>query len=415
LSNMSIEDGVSVRSRRTSVASDAESSRSRERGWNQPNPHLRPPAPRQRTSSGSAIPTSPGFGRPGMQSRADSANSSHSRSSSRVSFLESDREPAPPAVHERERNWNSPQPKWFHHSPGSRASKSPTSSEKQFSPAHALTEPRTRAESLQPSPSLKNTSPSYRERVSSLGRRAALRHTLSSPQIGGASPTTSPSRLPVSSHRLNGSPFNLDRRSYTSPARAETPDLSDYAPADQSPGLSSRVAWRFPRSMTPLAPMEHEDSPERPPVDLPEADEEELVPTRPTTPLDEPHPFSKIGRPSRPPSRASLAIDTHRSRIPVISPQKHESLSPNSPRGSRGHKRASAEFSTAVGGIPPRVQKINAELTAAVKEAEDEAKLQADEKVQVHNTEPSPAMPDEDELLRTYCEHMLVIRLTSSL
>lgn len=374
--SMSVDDDNSVRSRTTSLASGADSVRSKERGWNHPNPSLRP---RNRTTSQPIFPGSPGS--PWVTpERAGSTAGVSSRSSSRAS-LNNDHETAWPVVHERERNWGAPNPTWTHQSPGTLAPFSPHGSPSPITAVRA----RPRTGSMSGSP---KADPGPSEvRFASTGKRTPLRHALSSPMMGGASPG-SPSRLPMNAARSYTSPTPADRKSLVFPARPETPDSPDGPQTSvglrRSPGdhvrLSSRFGWTFPRGKTILPPFETESSPEAPPRELPTeadalADQEELVPTRPTTPaeppavqpntsLDDDQLLSPMEVP-RPASQASLSVDTKRSHTPLLDAKLNGDVSPVSPRGTRGHKRTTTELNAAVGAIPPRVQNINKELAAA--------------------------------------------------
>ncbi|KAA1475142.1 hypothetical protein DENSPDRAFT_883330 [Dentipellis sp. KUC8613] len=290
----------------------------RERAWNKPKHSL------SRTSSRSSLDLRERTH--STPKRPDSAlslltpdrpHSSLSRASSRASSpngsLHSvEQEEVQEISHERERNWNSPHPKWNH-----RRSVSPMPSPRP-SPAPSPSHSRTRTRSLH-TPA---TSPP-----------AHLHHSTSSLSVHGHSPSPrpvspSPSSRPRASSSLSFSDRSHSQNHSRAPAfspRPTSPNPLLRSPRPNSPlpptsrpangtsngkpAFGSLAGWQFPRKSAPLPPLE----------------------------LDHPSPE----RPSRIP-------------VPKRSPPKAESVS-KAESFRRGHKRATTEFSEAHGAIPPRI------------------------------------------------------------
>jgi hypothetical protein len=349
----------SFRSRTTSITSDVSVLRERERGWNQPNPKLRrvssgqvpvgssPASERIRTLSVPTPPGSPGYNfprspgtlsphaspgldRPFQQRRRTSSSLSFTSDSGSVGSRASVRTEEEEEVHERERNWNNPQPKWMH---TRRPSEDGTTPE--GSPSAPV---RTRTSSLK---------------------------TMKSPSFGNGIGLGTPKHAPVLRQALSSPNVLLasarQNNSHSSPARP----FSFNSPSKPQPKTNGTS--RLPRRTTPSRPStlpSIASSPERISRQTSEETETEQAPTRPTTPVD-----------SRPSSRIALlnGRNTPESRIPIMSftsPQKspsprkdrnRESLmafpepsSPSSP-SRRGHRRTTTEFSAAVGALRPGI------------------------------------------------------------
>ncbi|OJT12743.1 hypothetical protein TRAPUB_10691 [Trametes pubescens] len=199
--------------------------------------------------------------------------------------------------HVRERNWNSPHPKWvnpLHHRRSlSPLPKSPAGSPPHTVPSRPAATPRSRT----------NSTPSFASTSKSASKGPARPHSplLRSTADNKPSPRTRP-KSPVES------------------SSQEKPDPS-------LAGYKTHFGWSFPQKRAPLPPLElEEDSPRK--------------------------------TPSRPSSRASLSATP--SHIPVPSPRKGAQDTPSTSGLSererkRSHRRSITEFSESVGAIPPRI------------------------------------------------------------
>ncbi|CCL98358.1 uncharacterized protein FIBRA_00353 [Fibroporia radiculosa] len=333
------EDGRS--SRASSVVSLAEHSdwkketererqKEREREWNKPKSKLSRPSSslslreRTRTMSEPQRPES-------AQAFVSSAHRTLSRHSSMNSISGSSRaaSPAgsvsshdhnldtkPEVAQERERNWNSPRPRWVQQPPHQGRPSSPMPSTLAPPPGQkAGTPPKSPRRESYVRPRA-NSSASFK--LSSLQESA----TLSSGTIGQTLPRSKSPLLPSSASN------SLAADKARSPSSASKVDISPgLKESTQASGFRSRFGWSFPQNRAPLPPLELDThSPERPP--------------------------------QRPSSRLNGAANT--SMIPVRSPNKISSFErSHSPMEEsdrrRGHRRNLTEFSHTVGAIPPRI------------------------------------------------------------
>lgn len=222
-----------------------ERNRERERLWNRSQPRLHrstsslsfhSPNERQRHGSISGRPdsaqsfTTPPRGPHSWQSgSAHSSRAGSPASSIASSSREHHSDPRNPVAHERERNWNSPHPKWQHQDPPRSISPLPRS-KPGISPSYS------RLSNGSPSASQldRRTSPSGRSRTVSLGSQPARPH---SPLV----------RLGANKDARPASP---------SSSVGDEPEVS-------KPPFGSRFGWSFPKNRGSLSPLEYEDSPKR--------------------------------------------------------------------------------------------------------------------------------------------------------
>ncbi|KAI0940568.1 hypothetical protein AcW1_003729 [Taiwanofungus camphoratus] len=311
---------------------EGERNKEREREWNRPQSALSRSSSslnlreRERTGSHPSRPDSAqSFLSPARQTlhRHSSLNSmsSSSRASSPASSVSSrqvEKEQELGVKHEiaqvRERNWNSPRPKWAqqssHH--GRPASPMPNALSTSSSQRHS------------PKGSTPPKSPGDRQRARQRTDSSASRK--SAPLRGDAnhisnSKDKTPPRAKSPLLRSNVENKATEHVSESQPpvSNAAAEPNSESA---QTSGFRSRFGWSFPHNRTPLPPLELErDSPER----------------------------------SRPSSR--LPVATNASHILVRSPRKANNASSATSHGDaaeykKGHRRSLTEFSDAVGAIP---------------------------------------------------------------
>lgn len=254
----------------------------RERAWNSPRPklphvsssiNLRLPSERTRAlsqpespahlSAGPSLSRQVSGGSLSSSGRADSPGSVHSTQSVENTEMHTEVE------HIRERNWNSPQPKWR---TSTRSTPSPHSSSTPASAARALRD------------SYRTDSPRSQSYIdqhsnsngSALGRSASL------PSNNGSStwaPNGNVQRTKSPSLHLNS-----ERRTPERPV-SPSPRQSALAEDAKIPSLGSRFGWSLPAlNKTELPPLElDQDTPERPPrppSQLSSGDRPSLIPVR---------------------------------------------------------------------------------------------------------------------------------------
>jgi serine/arginine repetitive matrix protein 2 len=387
----------------------------RERLWNAPANSLQrkrssllttPPSERIRTLSTPARPSlSPRFG-PGLSPspthhsqpnhRSHGSYSSMSSRSSRSSLSgsqanadlgkEREEEEVEEVEQERERNWNSPHPSWTkrhsYHTPARPASPalstSSIASRGGAKPSAGARTVRVRAESMKEKASVGTGSGTVRvsprakqpaatvaktTKPSPRGSHAASKTASSAPARQADSSTDERNELSSSVIRISPAKHNTAEKPVPIPvpaARPKTPQPSEmqesetdaredqnhsgvWGDSDFNSGLAinGRGGWMFPRPQSPL-----------PAVQLESASDAELSP--PPSP-------SRTRRPITP----TLNGHPKPSQIPVRSPKKGPSELEVSPQ--KGHKRATTEFATSVGRLPPSVNpKISPLFDAAV-------------------------------------------------
>ncbi|KAI0829898.1 hypothetical protein BC628DRAFT_1359257 [Trametes gibbosa] len=320
---VSTDDGRS--SRASSIASradhdertkfvDQERVKEKEREWNKPHPKL------SRSSSSLSLNKSERARTHSTPTRPDSAasylsptratlhrhNSSNSlsspsRPSSPTSSVHSVEQEVEHVIeHQRERNWNSPHPKWvgpLHHRRSlSPLPKSPAGSPPHTAPLKSMSTSRSRTNSTTQAPSLSSTTkPTPKEKIPR--PNSPLLHSTAHNQSSSLTRAKSPVAFP--SH--------------------------DHAEPSHN-GYKSHFGWSFPQKRAPLPPLE----------------------------LDQDSPRKLLARPS---SRTSLTAPP--SHIPVPSPRKglHESSSaPSLSERKKSHRRSVTEFAESAGAIPPRIE-----------------------------------------------------------
>lgn len=315
----------------------------REREWNKRHP---PPRPSSGLSSHSnhshshpsrppsvtayATPTLASLQRQGSSSRLSGASSPASSQASHDSLrdpeeVEEERE----VTHQRERNWNSPQPKWStarHHSHGSNGNEV-TSASVHLSQSKS-------GRSLRTSSSLPHPSPGAQRKGSPTVVRSHS-HKGKADSVLDASTSVHPPQRVVPS-----SPTNKDEASpHTTPLK---------------PATATRFSWGLSRSHQ-IPPFDMESSPKRGGRSNKEPDpSHHLIPT-----ISSP----SLTPGSRPSSRASGV--NRSSLIPVPSTSKRNGLFNNgnfassTPKANdeenfkKGHRKRSTEFTESVGSIHP--------------------------------------------------------------
>ena len=330
----------SVRSR---VTEEGEENHERERNWGSSRPRwdhqYRPPA--------SPIPGSSVL-RPRMQSthsngsdrrlrHTPSQSSLHSEGSSRPSspadLAHRRKDEDVEAIHEREHNWGLRQQKWSHtHIRKQAASPDPTTSHSRV---------RTNSE---PDPSASAGSALTRPPNGLLkgrlaGQQLSSRHSVPPPEAPEQAKRDETSRYPISTSPqpkpTNGYPHDKPLHMPSRHPRPDSPLPSSSVngiSADvksASPGSATRFGWQFPRNRPQLPDFEPDaSSPERSP--------------------------SPVHRPT---SRVvGSGIPSH---IPVRSPGQVPKVaikrSGDGQIFTKGHKRATTEFSEANGAVPPKI------------------------------------------------------------
>lgn len=275
------------------------------------------------------------------------AGSPTSSLSSRGSEKEQEQEVQHEVVHERERNWNSPHPKW--QQPGQRGrsvsplphSPSPSLSASHHH-SHSRPHVRARAESFK-TPSTREESPKHHTNSGKQSLRTSTSH--SSLHVKENTALSKAEAASSSSSIGKHASLHLNRADNHS-SRPHSPLPPVHGRENETSGHSaasgSRFGWHFPRSRVPLPPLElDQENPGRP-----ESPKHMRTPSSPTPS-------------SRPSSRASET--TRPSHIPVWSPKKlPDPPSPSTRQKGhgeerKGHKRSTTEFAESVGGIPPRL------------------------------------------------------------
>ncbi|KAG1751617.1 uncharacterized protein EDB91DRAFT_1106339 [Suillus paluster] len=318
----------------------------RERDWNKRHP---PPRPSSSLSSHSnhshTHPTRPPSATPystptlaSLQRQASSARLSGASSpASSLASHDSLREPEEPeereVTHERERNWNSPQPKWSterHHSHGSSGNEV-TSASVHLSQSKS-------GRSLRASSSLPHLTPEAQRKGSPTIVKSHSHKDKLDSALDVSTPIHPPQRAAPSSPRTHGDKGESSPR--TSPFKGSA--------------AASRFGWHFPRTRQ-LPPLDLENSPDRPGRSKePDSSHNHMR----TTSSPSPSPSS------RPSSRASGVIKS--SSIPVRSTSKKNgffssgNFASSTPKVTdeekfkKGHRKRSTEFTESVGSIHPQ-------------------------------------------------------------
>jgi serine/arginine repetitive matrix protein 2 len=234
--------------------------------------------------------------------------------------------------HGRERNWNAPHPKWDihlkHHGrpvspmPHSLAHSSSSSDLQSHSHSHA----RVRADSLH-TPGTKGSSTLHSVPRKPLEQSSPTRSLVKSPRDPSVTHTPGKDKS-LGSHRATGFPARP-----LSPLPPLHKKPGEHSPSG-SPASGSRFAWQFPRSRTPLPPLELE----------------EHSPQRPSFPKGS-HSRTSSSPTLGPTSTAKRSRPQVSSQIPVKSPKKIQF--PSESHDSPLNKRATPEFSTTAGEMPP--------------------------------------------------------------
>lgn len=258
-------------------------------------------------------------------SRASSPTSSiRSRESEKEHELEVKHE----VDHQRERNWNSPHPKWDPNAPhGHGRSVSPLPSS--LSPRPSISHAHSHSSSLH-NRSPRVESPTQRLYTGRHTLRSSLSHSSLNSASKGSPPGPAPAPWPVREKPLT--PGQLRPRSPLPPVDSHSKENGS---ASKSPAAaSSRFGWSLPRNRSSLPPIEFDQqSPERP---------THLSHSRiPSSPSPTPG--------SRPSSR--LSGNAKPSHIPVRSPH---ALAGGSGL-KKGHRRSLTELKESTGAIPPPV------------------------------------------------------------
>ncbi|KAH7926545.1 hypothetical protein BV22DRAFT_1062786 [Leucogyrophana mollusca] len=333
---------------------DREKNHEREREWNKRQPPPRPTSslslhspthsrthshpPRPPSTTPYLAPTHASLSRQSSHSSLGRPGSPTSSLGSRGSMKEHKDEEVREVVHERERNWNSPQPKWNstrHNSHGSGGNEGVFSS-----PSHSYSHSRPLSQSMRGSSSLTS---------SALEAHDKNPPSMSKPSLHRAD-TTPTTTTPAQSHKHRPESPTLQSNGHASYGRQDT---TSYTPA-----AASRFGFSFPRSHASLPPLELDSSPERRLNATRQTDSSHRHTRRTSTPSPTPS--------SRPSSRASGAVKF--SMIPVRSTPKTPGSRTNGKgmEGSeggyvKGHRRRSTEFSESVGRVPPRFNKLDDE------------------------------------------------------
>lgn len=250
--------------------------------------------------------------------------------------------------HIRERNWNSPHPKWkpspnrrsvspMPHTPPPDASTSDVKivNGSNGSISHSRTSLRTR-KSIDVLLSTSSTRPSP-PKDKGKARDDSHMVTHSSPSF--AKPSASSSRHTPSdaSHtRPSPQPPPPEPESEAAPVPPSSPS--------KIPNFKSRFGWQFPHNRAPLPPLDVEKDPPPHP---------ELRPTSPVRPLI----YSRI------PTASAHHSHVHQANGDPIHTEPPKASSPGSPpengqaaiHRKKGHRRSPTELHQAVGRIPPRI------------------------------------------------------------
>ncbi|KAH9830856.1 uncharacterized protein C8Q71DRAFT_325252 [Rhodofomes roseus] len=254
-------------------------------------------------------------------------------------------------VHVRERNWNSPRPKWDIHTHRSPSPVPPATS----ASGSKVVSPRERRDS-----SMSTSHASVRQRTESLRSSPAptatghaRTRTLSSMSYDTKGKTLMKPKSPAPSLGMPSKSPGFSSRS-PSPVRA-THDESEHSDSQPpTPGFRSRFGWAFPVNRTQLPPLELDNE-----IDSPEK-------RRPATSISS-------------------------SRLSLKSPGTSHIPRPSSALGDaaeaakkRGHRRSITELSQSNGPIPP--------VSHTDERDDDEISIEID-----HGSDSDPDPEDEDE------------------
>lgn len=245
--------------------------------------------------------------------------------------------------HSRERNWNSPRPKWD--SNDRAVSPLPTS----LSPRPSISHSHSLSHSLRTS---RAESPTQH-----LQGRKTLRSSLSHSSVSlgdkdklpprAVSPSPQGGEIASSSTLLSdiGRP-----RSYSQTKDTGTASSAGISPS-KTPASGSRFGWQFPRNKTQLPPLEYDEhSPERQSVH--------------SRTLSSPSPSPGSGPLHRSSAKAShIPVRSH--HTPDASRTMASNGGPSRSGPGVGHKGSITELNVSRGGIPPR---IDAEPVSSVEE-----------------------------------------------
>lgn len=250
------------------------------------------------------------------QSSTNSLRSADSRAPSpALSNIDTEPEEERVVVHERERNWNSPRPKWGEHQHG--RSPSPLPESMPVSTSAAQTGSPSTKERKDSSASLSHLS--GRQRTQSLRPRTSL-----APALGGHPRVRTQSSIAFDMKGktpLAARTVGSQRASPVPPSRSPSPVrvAQDESEAQPGAGHPSRFGWSFPANRMQLPPLELDTEPDSP---------------------EKPRASS--------PSRLSL-------KGPAAShiPRPSSVLGDASAAKRRGHKRSITELSKPTGSIPP--------------------------------------------------------------
>ncbi|KAG0706047.1 hypothetical protein DFH29DRAFT_903265 [Suillus ampliporus] len=360
----------------------------REREWNKRHP---PPRPSSSLSSHSnhshthpirppsataySTPTLASLQREASSSRLSGASSPASSLASHDSSRDPEEQEEREVSHERERNWNSPQPKWNttrHHSHGSSGNEA-TSASVHLSQGKS-------GRGLRASSSLPHVTPEAQRKGSpTVVRSHSHKDKVNSVDV----PTSIPPHraVPSSPSQTNGDKgeFSLN----TSPLKGSA--------------ATSRFGWHFPRSRQ-LAPLDLEGSPERPGRSDKEPDSSHHHMRTISSPSPSPS--------SRPSSRASGVIKS--SLIPVRSTSKRNGLfssgnfAASTPKVNdeekfkKGHRKRLTEFTESVGSIHPQTNLYGAFGDEDMVLASDEESVsEFAPRSTTPDTRPSNSFPDD--------------------
>ncbi|KAF9227289.1 hypothetical protein BS17DRAFT_775245 [Gyrodon lividus] len=331
---------------------DRERNHGREREWNKRHPPPRPSSslsissnnshshshpPRPPSATPYRTPTLASLQRRSSRASLRSESPTSSLASSHDSLKEQEREGKEEITHERERNWNSPHPKWStstHHSRGS--------GEQEVDSPSSLGKNRSLGKGKNPlratsSLSQLRSSNGHQDSIPTSTKQQGFRHRADS------TPVTST----VDRHKLDGHS--------SSQLNGDDVGASEFTPQNgpsshKTLGAASRFGWNFARSQ-PLPPLEFNSSPDRPVQDEPRSHSRDI-------------PSPAFG--PRPSSRASGTIKS--SLIPVRPVTKSFSNASHGasdmslthvvgdePSFTRGHYGGLTELSESVGRILPRV------------------------------------------------------------
>ena len=328
----------SVRSRATEEGEENQ----RERNWGSSRPRsdhqYRPPASipgssvlRPRTQSTHSNGSDRRLRHTPSQSSLQSEGSSRPSSPADLTHRHKDEDEE--AIHERERNWGSRQQKWTNaHIRKRVASPNPTAS---HSRARTNSEPDPSA----PAGSALTRSPNGLLKGRPAEQHLSSRHSAPPPEAPKQAERDEPSRFPMSTSSqpkpTNGYPHDKPLLIPSRHPRPDSPLPSSTVNGNTvdvksaSPGLATRFGWQFPRNRPQLPDFEPDtSSPERSP--------------------------SPVHRPTSRTVGSEIP-----SYIPVRSPGQVPKVaikrSANGQTFTKGHRRATTEFSEANGAVPPKI------------------------------------------------------------